>query len=244
MDVLSFAGTIWQHGAQPRRLAYFQQAEERMLANGSNVMLPLHAVAVHEFDDSLMLTGKVVMNCILRNRTRFSAAVLITAFILLFGIGISPSLLSVSAQDTAPTIEPTIDHTAHHPTPEATETAIPEGSESDMGQMDMGDMDMSAMMQPMLDLMDEMMGMDMPDDMHSMMEQMRGMMDMMMSMMSGGDMMSGMGDMDMSAMMQPMLDLMDEMMGMDMSSDLHGMMEQMRGMVDMMMSMMGVDIGR
>ena len=47
----------------------------------------------------------------------------------------------------------------------------------------MGDMDMSAMMQPMTDIMDEMMGMEMSDEMMPHMQQMRGMMDMMQTMM-------------------------------------------------------------
>jgi hypothetical protein len=106
-----------------------------------------------------------------------------------------------SAQEVTP--EPTVDHAAHHP-----------------GQ--------SEAMQPMMDMMDTMMGMEMPADMRDKMNQMRGMMDMM-SMMQGGGMM---GD-----MMQPMMNMMDTMMSMEMPADMRDKMNQMRGMMDMMSMM-------
>jgi hypothetical protein len=122
--------------------------------------------------------------------------------------------LTVSAQDT-PT--PTADHAAHHPTPATPEPLQP------MGRMG-GDPDQMAMMQPMIAMMNSMMGMEMSGDMRDRMNQMRGMMDMM-SMMHGGDM---------SAMMQPMMAMMNSMMGMEMSGDMRDHMNQMFGMMSMM----------
>ncbi|MDL5054993.1 multicopper oxidase domain-containing protein [Oscillatoria laete-virens NRMC-F 0139] len=164
--------------------------------------------------------------------------------------GDNPNGISFSPLPAAPAQQPQIalaldqdteaDHDAHHPTSEVIPTVVPEATESAMGQMDMDSMDMSAMMQPMMDMMDEMMSMEMSADMMSMMQQMRGMMDMM----SGGGMADMMGGMEMSAMMRPMMNMMDEMMGMEMSADMMSMMQQMRGMMDMMMSMMsGMEMG-
>lgn len=93
--------------------------------------------------------------------------------------------------------EPTDDgHAAHHPETEATPTPMPDttpDSGMDMGQM--GGMDMMSMMQQMSDIMDTMMGMEIPDEMRTQMEQMQSMMDMMMS---------GMGMMSATATPAPM----------------------------------------
>ncbi len=147
-------------------------------------------------------------------KTKFGAICLL---LLLLAIPFTMS----SAQDATP--EPTVDHAAHHPgqaeaTPEVAQPMEGMGDGSASGHRDM--------MQPMMDMMDTMMGMEMSDAMRDMMNQMRGMMDMM-SMMHGDGI-------DMPAMMQPMMDMMDTMMGMEMSDAMRDMMNQMRGMMDMM----------
>lgn len=139
---------------------------------------------------------------------------------------------SVVAQTTP---EPTTDHSAHHPTAEA--TPIPQaGTTTSPGMDGMGQMnpsDMTSMMGNMRDMMDTMMLMDMPVEMRTHMEEMHGMMDMMMS----GEMMQ---DMDMSTMMQHMRDTMDAMMSMDMPAEMHTQMEEMHGMMASMMSGMNI----
>jgi len=129
----------------------------------------------------------------------------------------------VVAQTTA---EPTADHSAHHPTAEA--TPIPQAGTAASPNMDgMGHMnpsDMILMMENMRGMMDTMMSMDMPAEMRTQMEAMRGMMDMMMS----GEMMQGM---DMSTMMENMRGMMDTMMSMDMPAEMRTQMEAMRGMI-------------